>query len=89
MGRGDHSISPIYFSLMTNKYQTQMAIVNSDNDEEGWCKVIFDLSEVAVVRPSINDELQYENTHIYFKSGMGIIIKDDYDDFIKKTLLTD
>ncbi len=64
-------------------YTTQMGIYDKDSEQEGWCKLTVDLNEIEAVRPFINDDNKYEHTHVYMKSGLEMMIIDDYDDFCK------
>lgn len=64
-------------------YQTQMGVYDKDTEQDGWCKITIDLDQIEAVRPFINDENRYEHTHLYFKSGLECMIRDDYDDFLK------
>lgn len=62
-------------------YETKMGIINSDTDTEGWCKITINLHEIEAVRPFINDDNKYEHTYLYLKSGLELMIYDDYDKF--------
>jgi hypothetical protein len=64
-------------------YATQIGIYDKESDQDGWCKIVFDLLQIEAVRPFINDHNKYEHTFLYFKSGLEIMIIDDYDDFCK------
>ena len=83
---GSGNIPHINLKTMAKKnfYETELSIINIETQEEGWSKFIIDLDCICACRPFINDEMKYEHTKIYTELGDEFVIKDDYNEFIKK-----